>query len=609
MRIRKLFCGVLAACLLGSSALLAACGGSEDIGNRQRIKFIASGELIEYSTLVDLTDEYNNNQGWDDGVYVDISYKSSDAYDQFLLTTYNGTGATDVFYANDRYFKKYVQQGFVQDLDALQQETGITLETDSMYESGISRYRYDVDTNTSNDDDVLYGIVRDMSPTIIYYNQSAFEEMGIICLSVPESQIDDAFVDSFNAEHNTSFTADHLKRGFVRESVVNNYGGSYQNEAYTWSLPYQKEVMVFNNQIAMSWDEVEDLGKIMTKEKWNSESVTKYGYYTWWWFYYGFSVGGDCIEDISGEGDWVFTLKDDVPNFIVSDSVEGEVTVGKNQYSAGELIEYTDRTVLDEETTARILQQSSDLTEADLTDEVLRLEAENKLVRLPSERDAFCRYVKLAQKKDSSDEYGVGLEISPQPSNVAVTGDTGMFTDGSVAMLVHKSNALLSMKKTIDNSPNAFTWAVAPLPVFKEYDENGAVSRKGIPAGASDSNAYCINSYSSAAKKLAAMKFLKYLSSEEAQTFAAQTGFTVPSRPDCVDSYIASDTELNLGVIADAAIYETPGDWWYMPDKVWIDDYWADDLNNQVRNNKMTLQEFFDRFGATQQHLNKYKKG
>ena len=609
MRMRKLLCGFLAVCLAGSAAAFAACGGNENIGNRRRIKFIASGEMEEYSTLVSITNEYNDGQGWDDGVWVDISYKPTDGYDQFLLTTYNGTGATDVFYANDRYFKKYVQQGFVQDLDELQASTGITLETDAMYQSGISRYRYDVDTNTSNDDDPLYGIVRDMSPTIIYYNQSAFEKTGIICVSVPESEIDEAYAEAFNAEHNTSFTADHLRRGFVRESVVNNYGGSYQNEAYVWSLPTQQEVMVFNNQIAMSWDEVEDLGKIMTKEKWNSGSPTKYGYYTWWWFYYGFSVGGDCIEDITGEGDWVFTLKDAVPNFIVADGVEGEITVGGNKYAAGELIAYTDRTDLDEETSARILQESSDLTEADLTEEVLRLESENKLVRLPSERDAFCRYVKLAQKKDSSDEYGVGLEISPQPSNVAVTGDTGMFTDGSVAMIVHKSNALLSMQETIQNSPDAFAWNVAPLPIFKEYAGDGTVSRKGVPAGASDSNAYCINSYSSEEKKLAAMKFLKYLSSAEAQTFAAETGFTVPSRPDCVDAYIASGEDLNLKIVADAAVYETPGDWWYMPDKVWIDDYWADDLNNQVRNNKMTLQEFFDRFELTQQYLNKYKKG
>lgn len=238
----------------------------------------------------------------------------------------------------------------MQDLDELQASTGITLETDAMYQSGISRYRYDVDTNTSNDDDPLYGIVRDMSPTIIYYNQSAFEKTGIICVSVPESEIDESYAEAFNAEHNTSFTADHLRRGFVRESVVNNYGGSYQNEAYVWSLPTQQEVMVFNNQIAMSWDEVEDLGKIMTKEKWNSGSPTKYGYYTWWWFYYGFSVGGDCIEDVTGEGDWVFTLKDAVPNFIVAEGVEGEITVGGNKYAAGELIAYTDRTDLDEET-------------------------------------------------------------------------------------------------------------------------------------------------------------------------------------------------------------------------------------------------------------------
>ena len=64
MRMRKLLCGFLAVCLAGSAAAFAACGGNENIGNRRRIKFIASGEMVEYSTLVSITNEYNDGQGW-----------------------------------------------------------------------------------------------------------------------------------------------------------------------------------------------------------------------------------------------------------------------------------------------------------------------------------------------------------------------------------------------------------------------------------------------------------------------------------------------------------------------------------------------------------------
>lgn len=584
---------------------LVACGDDAGAAGRTRIKFIASGEAIEYKTLQSIVSEYNGTQGATDGVWVDIAYKPSSDYSTYLTTTYTGKDAPDVFYADDRYFKYYVRMGFVSDLDELQETTGITLDTSEMYSSGISRYRYDVNTNTSNDDDPLYGVVRGLSPTIIYYNATAFSQVGITCVSVDEADITDDYTAQFNRDHGTSFTAAHLKRGFVRQSVVDNYDGTYQNIAYAWSNPYEGEVMVFNNRIAMSWDEVEDLGKILTNT-YNNAAPTEYGYYTWWWFYYGFSVGGDCIEDVTGNGDWVFTLKDNVPNFMVADDFEGSVTVGEHTYSAGELLTYTDRTVLTEETKQRLLKSSSDLDESYLTEQVKELEKAGTLIRLPSERDAFVRFVNLAQEKGTSDQYGAGLGISPIPKNTSITGDTGQFTGGKVAMLVHKSNSLLSIEETISKSTKSFSWNVAPLPQYKIYGEDGSVTAHGVQGGASDSSAFCINSYSS--KKEASMYFLKYLCSKEAQDYAAATGFTLPSRPDCAEAYLNSPVkDYNLKIIAEAAFYETPGDWWYMPDKTWIDNYWANDLNNSVRNNTMTLETFFSKFEASQQALNQYK--
>ena len=54
-------------------------------------------------------------------------------------------------------------------------------------------------------------------------------------------------------------------------------------------------------------------------EQYNPEAGTKfgtdYGYFTEWWFNYGWSVGGDCLTDLSGEGDWNFSLLDASPNY------------------------------------------------------------------------------------------------------------------------------------------------------------------------------------------------------------------------------------------------------------------------------------------------------
>jgi hypothetical protein len=45
-------------------------------------------------------------------------------------------------------------------------------------------------------------------------------------------------------------------------------------------------------------------------------------------------------------------------------------------------------------------------------------------------------------------------------------------------------------------------------------------------------------------------------------------------------------------IFLDAAANQTPGDWWYLRDKKWIDP-WAGLLNGDVRNGKVTLSGFY----------------
>ena len=55
------------------------------------------------------------------------------------------------------------------------------------------------------------------------------------------------------------------------------------------------------------------------------------------------------------------------------------------------------------------------------------------------------------------------------------------------------------------------------------------------------------------------------------------------------------ENKRNLDAFVNAADYETPGDWWYMVNKDWID-VWAGPLNGDVRNGKLSYDEFFDRY-------------
>lgn len=164
-------------------------------------------------------------------------------------------------------------------------------------------------------------------------------------------------------------------------------------------------------------------------------------------------------------------------------------------------------------------------------------------------------------------------------------------------MLVEKSKEFLTIDNAINqlSDSNRFEWDVAPLPVYKEYDDvTGEVTASGNPAGASDANAYSINEYSS--KKREALLFVKWAASPEAQDIIAEASFTLPNNAASGAKYVATNPDKNLAVIEEAAHYQTPGDWWYMPDRNWIESTWAPALNNQVRNQKMTLTEFFDTY-------------
>ena len=65
----------------------------------------------------------------------------------------------------------------------------------------------------------------------------------------------------------------------------------------------------------------------------------------------------------------------------------------------------------------------------------------------------------------------------------------------------------------------------------------------------------------------------------------------------------------NSKVFLRAAEVQTPGDWWYLQDKLWIND-WAGVLNGDVRNGKKTLTEFENssEFKGTNAKLRTYTK-
>lgn len=285
-----------------------------------------------------LVEEFNNTTGKEKNIVVKAIPKSG-SIDSVLAQQLPTNSGPDVVAISDEYFKKYTR--YLENLNGKIDEAAIK----DYYPELIRRYYYDFEKNTSNMNDPLYGVPAYNDATVLYFNKSVLKKNGVICISVDADNLDD-----FNAgkikDLNGKTKADYginieipAKVFFRSENPFVPEEG--ETDGSSWTLPGSGEILIFNDRIPMNWDEIEDLGLICTKSR-NASSQSQYGYYTEWWFNYGWSVGGDCLTDLTGEGEWVYTLASDVPNYVVC---EGKTYTGLYrgiQYSAGETLELRD---------------------------------------------------------------------------------------------------------------------------------------------------------------------------------------------------------------------------------------------------------------------------
>lgn len=593
---KKTFATIM--CAILSLACLAGCTGAGG-GGTKRISFLYSGAGAGDGNVGDqiklLVDTYNETQGKEDGIEVRTATVTDDGYSTKMESEVLATnGAFDVFTTQDEYFKKYAE--YFVPLDGFE---GVDEITADIHENLLSRLRYDTENNTSDADDTLYALPLVNSVSVMYYNKTLLERAGIICISVAEEDLAAFNAGGEDANGNTkaelgipdSFTVP--AKGFYRENAFVAQEGVYDGTG--WTAPAGDELMIFNEKIAMNWDETEDIGMIMTKTT-NAASPTDYGYWTEWWFAYGWSVGGDCIEDISGNGDWKYTLPDSTPNFIVA---EGQTYTGAytgTVYQAGETLGFLDKLDVDQGDTV-VANDDNTFTvngeEVTVRPAVAQAAEEGTLTELPSTREAFSRFAMLVKGKDD------GLGICPAAKDVTSSAVT-WFNGGRLAFCVEEYRYAAEVDKAMSQRNNE--WGIAPQPVYKTYDSEGNVEKEGKLVAHSLGYGIAINQNSR--MKDEAWKFVSWMA-DEGQEILAQNGYFSSHSSDA-QTYLDHTADPNAEVLSDINAYSQPGDWWYMTDRSWIDE-WAEPLNSQVRSGTMSLADFFANFTkATNDALAKY---
>lgn len=587
---KKFICVIFAAILF--SVTLFGCGG---VGN-SNVKFWVYGDESELEIYTIMTDEFNETYGKENGIKVDISTKPPGNYESLIQTVSTSRSGPDVFLCIEDNFKKWVNMGFLTDMT--QYLDAVTdIDISDVYATTVDRLRYDVDNNTSNPDDPLYGLPLDTKPSALYYNESMFEKAGIIVISVDEENLD-AWNDGKVADNRGKTRADYeAEHPELKGVTVPNKGYYRSIYPYTvdvgWTYPDENEVLVFNNCIAMNWDEIEDLAMLFTPSYNTSAAAefgTDFGYFTEWWFNYGWSVGGDCLTDLSGNGDWNFSLLDYTPNFMVTgESYTGAYT-GKT-YTKGETLEHLDKFDIpagelmtpDNEGGYTYNGQKIGIRQS-----VTEAAENGTLTALPSTREAFTRYLKLGAEKTADIEGEGGLAISPNPLTFSTRTRMNYFYSGKMAMLVDYSSYMATVSEQAEE--RGFKWDIAPLAVYKEYvdpldpdcDETVVV---GKTAGQSNSKAMV--SRENSQNKESAAKFIKWMASKAGQTIRAENGH-FPNQKELISRVVFPGyAPANVKAFSEALEFQGAGDWWYMADYEWIN-VWAVPLNSEVRNGKMT---------------------
>lgn len=587
---KKFICVIFAAILF--SVTLFGCGG---VGN-SNVKFWVYGDESELEVYTIMTEEFNETYGKENGIKVDISTKPPGNYESLIQTVSTSKSGPDVFLCVEDNFKKWVNMGFLTDmtqyLDAVND-----IDVSDVYATTVDRLRYDRENNTSNSDDPLYGLPLDTKPSALYYNESMFEKAGIIVISVDEENLD-AWNAGEVADNRGKTRADYeAEHPELKGVTVPNKGYYRSLYPYTvdvgWTYPDENEVLVFNNRIAMNWDEIEDLAMLFTPSYNTSAAAefgTDFGYFTEWWFNYGWSVGGDCLTDLSGNGDWNFSLLDYTPNFMVTgESYTGAYT-GKT-YTKGETLEHLDKLDIpagelmtpDNEGGYTYNGQKIGIRQS-----VTEAAENGTLTALPSTREAFTRYLKLGAEKTADIEGEGGLAISPNPLTFSHCTRMNYFYSGKMAMLVDYSSYMATVSEQAEE--RGFKWDIAPLAVYKEYvdplepdcDETVVV---GKTAGQSNSKAMV--SRENSQNKESAAKFIKWMASKAGQTIRAENGH-FPNQKELISRVVFPGyAPANVKAFSEALEFQGAGDWWYMADYEWIN-VWAVPLNSEVRNGKMT---------------------
>lgn len=445
---KKIKWNALLALMMSVTVALTAvgCNGGNS-AQRGKVQLTFWAVINENNQEV-MTEIVNNFNESNDNYYVRIVPKTS-GYSQSLGGTLKGSNPPNIVQIDDRYFKNYVNEGYLTNLEEYfvdKVENGevvreaSSLDLSDIWPTAVDRYRYNPETGYSGGDNPLYGLPAGISPGVMYYNKTALKSASVNIISVAEED-----VATYNEQNGTSY----LARGYYVYDEAPATGLSEKGGKY----------YVFNDQIPMSWEELLDISELFTKS-YTSSSPTNYGFFNEWWFSFGWSVGGDCLEWDDELGQYVMALGEETPNYLVTGD---GATIDGTTYGSGDILSYSDKHYVED-----VL--SAGASNADYA-EISGYVESQILYELPSIRDAFTLFLRLSQSKGkpvTNEENG--LALSPTPTIIGNKSKMNLLTSNEAAFVVENYTEAYSIGKSMAGLGKE--WGISPLYQYRVYDES-----------------------------------------------------------------------------------------------------------------------------------------
>ncbi len=202
-------------------------------GEACTIEFVhwdGDGQSIEMSVLNTMLKGFNIRYP---NIKVNLTILSS--YEDAYSTRLNGNDIADVFLMPDGDVMAWTELGGgrCEDLGPYVESSNL-VNIDEMYQSAVNRYRYNFQTQTcGGTEGTLIALPKDIGPTVMYYNKSAFKKAGI---PYPDNNeimdIEDAFTmwKKLIQKNDKGVVTMYGVGGLSTEGLVWSAGGDFLNE-------------------------------------------------------------------------------------------------------------------------------------------------------------------------------------------------------------------------------------------------------------------------------------------------------------------------------------------------------------------------------------------